>query len=107
MPLFETVTDLAAGAETLRWRPYGVIEAAEGRLRGVRLRPFPKIVTVPGIMLFGGWHHHSRRGDRIRIYYNQPRHFRNFLVLRYAVSARQTSMATLCRAWRCWTRSPA
>ena len=49
-------------------------------------------------MLFGGLHHRCRRGDRIRIYYNQPRRFRNFLVLRYAVSARETSMATLCRA---------
>ncbi len=33
MPLFQTVTDLTRGAETLRRRPYGVIEVADGRLR--------------------------------------------------------------------------
>ena len=98
MPLFETVTNLIEGAEVLRRRPYGVIEVADGRLRCIRLRPFPKIVTAPGILLFGDWQHRSRAGDRMLIYYNQPRRFRNFLVLKYAVSHRQTGMATLCRA---------
>jgi hypothetical protein len=98
MPLFEAVTDLTEGAETLRRRPYGFIEVADGRLRRIRLRPFPRIVFVPEVILLGGLYHRHRPGDRIRIYYNQPRRFRNFLVLRYAVSARATTMATLCRA---------
>jgi hypothetical protein len=98
MPLFETVTDLQEGAETLRRRPYGVIEVVDGRLCQVVLRPFPKIVTVPGALLIGGWRHGHRQGDRLRIYYNQPRRFRNFLVLKYIESNRNTSMATLSRA---------
>jgi hypothetical protein len=97
VPLFQTVTDLLAGAELLRRRRYGVIEFCDGRLRRVRLRPFPKIVSTPGIILFGGWYHRRWPGDRIWIYYNQPWQFRNFLVLQYVVSARQTSVATLCR----------
>jgi hypothetical protein len=95
VPLFETVTSLTAGAEVIRRRPYGVIEVSEGRFRRVRLRPWPKIVTVPGILLFGGSYHRWRQCDRLRIYYNQPWQFRNYLVLKYVVSARQASLATL------------
>jgi hypothetical protein len=98
MRLFENVTDLASGAETLRRRRYGVIEVADGRFRRVALRPWPKIISGPEILLLGSWHHRRRSGDRIRIYYNQPLRFPNFLVLRYAVSSRRTSMGTLCRA---------
>lgn len=98
MPLFETVTDLQEGAETLRRRPYGVIEVVDGRFRRVVLRPFRKIVTAPGILLIGGWRHEHRQGDRLRLFYNQPRRFRNFLVLKYIESNRNTSMATLSRA---------
>lgn len=98
MPLFETVNDLAEGAETLRQRRYGVIEVADGRFRRIVLRPFPKIVSAPGISLLGGWHHQHLRGDHLRLYYNQPRRFPNFLVLRYIESARDTSMGTLARA---------
>jgi hypothetical protein len=98
MPLSESVIDLAADAETLRRRPYGVIEVADGRFLRIVLRPFPKIVSVPGILLIGGWCHRHRSGDRLRLYYNQPRRFHNFLVLKYVESAHDTSMATLTRA---------
>ena len=98
MPLFDTVADLAQGAETLRRRPYGMIEAVEGRFQRVLLRPLPKIVSMPDIRLLGGWRHRRRPGDRIRLYYNQPWRFRNFLVLKYAESARNTSLGTLSRA---------
>jgi hypothetical protein len=98
MPLFETVADLDEGAETLRRRPYGVIEVADGRLCRVVLRPFPKVVSVPGILLVGGWRHRHCPGDRLRLYYNQPRRFSNFLVLKYVESTRDTSMASLTRA---------
>ncbi len=97
LPLFQTITDLGTGAELLRQRRYGVIEVADGCLRGVRLRPFPKIVSAPEIMLLGGWYHRHRTCDRILIYYNQPWQFPNFLVLQYALSGRRTSLATLCR----------
>jgi hypothetical protein len=95
---FETVTDLAAGAETLTRRRYGIIEMAEGRFRGVRLRPFPKIVSAPGILLFGNAYHRYFHGDRLWLYYNQPLRFPNFLTLKYVVSGRETSLASLVRA---------
>jgi hypothetical protein len=98
MNLFETVTDLGEGAERLRRRLYGVIEMTAGRLRRVRLRPFPAIVSVPGILLGGGSVHRFWPGDRLWLYYNQPRRFPDFLVLKYVVSTRDTTLATLVRA---------
>ena len=98
MPLFDTVTDFNAGSDLLRQRRYGVIEAVDGRFCRVTLRPFPKGASIPGIWLIGGWQHRHRTGDRIRLYYNQPWRFPNVLVLKYAESARDTSMATLLRA---------
>jgi hypothetical protein len=98
VPLFETITNLTEGVEPLRRRSYGVIEAADGRLCRVVLRPFPKIVTLPGALLIGGWRHRRRSGDFIRLYYNRPRRFPNFLILKYAESTRNTSMKTLVRA---------
>ncbi len=97
-PLFETVTDLQGGADVLRRRTHGVIEVAEGRLRRVVLRPFPKLISVPEILLLGGWCHAHRPGDRCRLYYDQPHRFRNFLVLKYLVSAKGTSYKTVRRA---------
>ena len=47
-PFFEAVFDLTAGAETLRRRPYGVIEAADGAFHEVRIRPFPENRLGPG-----------------------------------------------------------
>ena len=98
MPLFETVTDLCQGAETLRRRRYGAIEVRDGRLCRVRLRPYPKIVSGPDILLLGRWRHKRWRGDRVRLYYNQPWRFPNFLVLPYILSARDATYATCCRA---------
>jgi len=98
MPLFETITNLADGAERLRRRPYGVIEAADGRFRRVVLRPFPKIISAPGALLLGGIRHRRRPGDSIRLYYNRPRRFPNFIVLKYAESTRDTSLASVVRA---------
>ena len=98
MLLFDAVTNLTDGAQRLRRRPYGVIEVADGRFSRVVLRPLPKIVSAPGIFLLGRWQHRRRRGDYIRIFYNQPRRFPNFLVLKYAESARNTSLGTLTRA---------
>ncbi|MBN1395103.1 MAG: hypothetical protein JW959_08775 [Pirellulales bacterium] len=98
MPLFETVTDLELGAERLLRRRYGLIEVVEGRFHRVLLRPLPKLTSLPGVLIFGGVKHRRLPGDRIRIYYNRPRRFPNFLVLKYAESARRTSFGTLARA---------
>ena len=97
MPLLQTVTDLAGGPDVLLRRAYGVIEVADGHFCRVLLRPFPKIISAPEILLFGGWHHRRRPGDRCLLYYNQPWRFPQFLVLRYVVSARQTTMRTFTR----------
>jgi hypothetical protein len=96
--MFDTVTDLDAGAEVLRRRHYGVIEVANGRFREVRLRPWPKIASGPEILLLGQWQHRVRGGDRLLIYYNQPWRFPGFLALKYAVSSRRTSFGSLRRA---------
>lgn len=96
-PLFETVTDLEQSQNTLRQRRYGVIEAAEGRLERVRLRPFPKLVSAPGILLLGIWQHRHRPSNRCLLYYNQPWRFPNYLAVTYLVSGRKTTLATICR----------
>jgi len=96
-PLFETVADLQAGGEVLRCRPYGVIRAVEGRFDRVRLRPFPRLVLLPEILL-GKWYHQFRAADRCLIFYNQPRRHPNYLAVTYMVSARDTCFGTVRRA---------
>jgi hypothetical protein len=95
---FETITDLASGAELLRTRPYGIIEVIDGQFHQVRLRPFPKLVTPWDVFFHGGWYHRNWPGNRCLLYYNQPRAFRNFLALKYVVSARDTTLATFRRS---------
>jgi hypothetical protein len=96
--LFETVTDLAQGVETLRERRYGVIEARNGRFHRVRLRPFPRIGSVPEIMLLGGAFHRYCPGDCCLLYYNQPRKFPHFLAVKYILSSRRATWASVQRA---------
>jgi hypothetical protein len=97
MSLLRTITDLSRDADSLGRRPYGVIEVAQGRFCRVILRPFPKVVSLPGVVLIGGWRHRRCAEDRIRLYYNQPRRAANFLVLKYVQSGRKTTLATLVR----------
>ena len=98
MKLFESITSLAEGEDALCRRAYGVIEVVEGRFCRVRLRPFPKIVSLPEILLLGRWSHRHRSGDRCLLYYDQPRRHGNFLVIKYLVSTRGTQLATIHRA---------
>ncbi len=95
MALFETIVDLAAGAASLRRRRYGMIEVADGRLRRVVLRPFPKIVSIFEPLVLGRWRHRCVPGDRVRIYYNQPLRHSNFLALKYAESTRGARYGSL------------
>ena len=94
-PFFEIVTDLAAQAEVVRRRRYGVIEVADGRFRRLRFRPLPKLASLAEALLWGRWFHRRRPGNRCWLYYNQPRSFPNFLALKYVVSARRTTPATI------------
>jgi hypothetical protein len=97
MRLTEIITDLIQSGETLRRRRYGVIEAQDGRLKRIVLRPYPKLVTLPGATLLGGLLHRHLQGDHCLLYYNQPRRFSNFLVLKYIQSGREGSLASLKR----------
>ena len=94
---FQTVTDLRADADALRRRRYGMIEVRGGQLVAIRLRPWPKFVSLFGAMI-GQWYHRRARGDRLWLYYNQPRRHPNFLALKFVVSARNTSWSTCVRA---------
>ncbi len=95
--LFETVTDLRAGAETLRRRRYGIIEVRGGQFTAIHLRPWPKFVSLLGAM-WGQRYHGRACGDRIWLYYNQPRRHPSFLALKYVVSSRNTAWASIVRA---------
>jgi hypothetical protein len=97
-PLFETVTGLQAGAETIRRRRYGVIETAGSRLVSVRFRPFPKLATLPGVLFFGPRTHEHHTADRCRLYFNQPLRFPNFLALQYICSGQGTRLGTILSA---------
>jgi hypothetical protein len=96
--LFQTVTDLYRQADILQRRPYGVIEMVEGRFQRVLLRPFPKYVSLFEALFWGGFCHRRMPGDRLRLFYNQPRRHPNYLSLKYAVSSRDTSLATMLGA---------
>ena len=98
MALFENVTDLGTGAEVVRRRRYGVIETVHGRFVRIALRPFPKIVSHLGGLWFGRLARLLRRGNRCRLYFNQPRRFPNFLALRYVVTTGDADFATFRRA---------
>jgi hypothetical protein len=95
--LWETVMDLRGGADVLRWRRYGVIEVQCGRLAAVHLRPWPKLVSIASVV-WGQWYHNHVSGDCLRLYYNQPLRHPNFLAVKFAISARNTSWATAHRA---------
>src|ERR1700730_4766364 len=90
-----TLVDPFADCETLRRGRYGVIETHEGRLESIRLRSWPKVATALEASWSGRRCHRGRPGDRCWLYYNQPRSFPNFLALKYLVSTRRTTMATI------------
>ncbi len=73
---------------------YGVIDIVEGRLVGIHLRPFPKFVSLFDVLLWGRFYPVRIPGDRCRLYYNQPRSCPDFLALKYALSSRDSSLAT-------------
>lgn len=98
MPLFETVTIPGLESEVIRRRRYGVIEMVNGRLAAVHLRPFPKYVSVFEAVWWANHYHRRVSGDRCRLYYNQPRKYPNYLALKYMISSRDTSLASMLGA---------
>src|SRR5688572_21491914 len=95
---FTIIDDWQAGCDELQRRRYGVIETAAGRFVAIHLRPWPKLLSWPEIWPAGPMYHARGGADRCLLYYNQPRHFSNFLALKYVVSTLGTSYATLCAA---------
>ena len=93
----QTIHELEASRESLRRRCHGVIETVAGELRAVRLRPWPKVVSVTELWPLGPRYHARGEADRCLLYYNQPRRMPNFLALKYVVSTASTSYRT-CRA---------
>ena len=85
----------AAELEALRRIRYGVIECHGGRVVAVRRRRWPKLLSWPEVWPVGASYHARGEVDRCLLYFNQPRRFPNFLALKYIVSTRGTSFATL------------
>ncbi len=48
--------------------------------------------------MLGQRYHQRARGDRLWLYYNQPRRHPKFLALKFVVSTRNTSWASMVRA---------
>jgi hypothetical protein len=101
---FSTIADWTNGREELRSRRYGVIEAGQGQLVGVHLRPWPKLLSLPEFWPVGPAYHRRGAADRCLLYYNQPRRWSNFLALKYIVSTDGTSYATIRAALRALDR---
>ena len=76
----------------LRRRPYGVIEVENGSFKAVYFRPWPKLVSVAEIPWLGLGVHQRAGGDRIWLYFNQPRRHRTFLTLKYVISTRRATL---------------
>jgi hypothetical protein len=93
-PPFQTVNDLSGQRAVLRHRRYGVIEMHQGRLVGIHLRPWPKVISLPGVWWLGGWSHRRLREDRCWLYYNQPLRCPNYLALRYVVAGAAGTLAS-------------
>ncbi len=87
----------AADCDALRRARYGVIEMRHGRLAAIHLRRLPKVIWALEIEWLGNRRHERAAGNCCRVYYNQPRRFPNYLVLKYVVSDRDCTLATIGR----------
>ena len=90
----KTIRDLNADRDLLRARSHGIIETVGGELRSVRLRPWPKLASLPELWPLGPRYHARGDADRCLLYFNQPRRLPNYLALRYVVSTQGTSYRT-------------
>lgn len=92
----ESVYDLDAGRETIRRRPYGVIEVQDGRFLRIVFRPWPKLFTADDVLFRGQFS--PRRRDACRLFFNQPQNHSRYLALKFIVSDLGTSFASIRRA---------
>ena len=97
-PFFETIRDVKANQESIRSRPYGMIEAVEGKLSRIQLKPWPKYASLIEAHWIRAMKSKRHRKDVCRIFYNQPMGHRNFLALAYAESSLDTTRNTIFAA---------
>ena len=74
---------------------YGILETAVGELVAIHFRPWPKLLSWPEIWPVGGRYHGRGEVDGCLLYYNRPIWHSRFLALRYIVTTKGTSYATL------------
>lgn len=96
--LCQTVVHLDRQAEQVRHARHGVIEAVEGRFRRLVLRPWPKLVSLADVFLFGPWFHRRSRRDRCLLYFDQPWGSPNYLAVKYLLTYGGTSYASVVAA---------
>ena len=95
LQIFPPITDWSTERKRLARGRYGVIEAAQGRLVAVHLRPWPKLLSWPELWPVAADYHVRGGDDRCWLYYNQPRGHANFLSLKYLASTRGATLATV------------
>jgi hypothetical protein len=96
MLLARTLYDPLDGElDALRRGRHGVIETRGGRLWAIHLRLWPKIVSVVEVDWLARRDHQTKSGDRCWLYYDQPRRFPNFLAIKFAISHRDCTLATI------------
>lgn len=98
--LCQTVLDLDRQAALVRDARHGVIEAIEGRFSRLVLRPWPKLVSLADVYLFGPWFHRRLRRDRCLLYFDQPWGSPNYLAVKYFLAYGGTSYASIVAARR-------
>ena len=94
MRIIETVRDVVDQQDTLRKRSYGVIEAENGKLVRIQLRPWPKMASLMEAHWIRSMKSKRHQKDVCRLFYNQPIGHRNFLTLSYIESSLNTSLKT-------------
>ncbi len=96
--LIESIRKIEANQETLRQRPYGMIEVVQGQFVRVQLRPWPKYASRLEAHWLQAMRSKRHRQDVCRLFYNQPMGHRNFLTLSYVESSLNTQLKTFYRA---------
>lgn len=96
--LIESIRSIESNQETLRKRPYGVIEAVKGQFVRVQLRPWPKYASLLEARWLQAMKSKRHEHDACRLFYNQPMGHRNFLTLSYVETSLNTQLKTLYRA---------
>lgn len=95
---FQTVLHLDRQAGLVRRGRHGVIEAVDGRFHRLILRPWPKLVSLADVHLFGPWLHRRSRQDRCLLYFDQPWGSPNYLAVKYFLAYGGTSYASVVAA---------